>query len=72
MEYTDGLPWLVNALAREVTYKMRENRDPAVVITKEKLAEAKERLILVRQSHLYKLVDKLKEDRVRGVYYRYY
>ena len=67
MEYTDGQPWLVNALAREVTYKMRENRDPAIIITPEKMTEAKEQLILERQTHLDQLVDKLKEDRVRRV-----
>jgi len=67
MEYTDGQPWLVNALAREVTYKMKENRDPAVIITKDKLAEAKELLILERHTNLDLLLDKLKEDRVRRV-----
>lgn len=65
--YTGGQPWLVNALAHEVTYEMKENRDPAVTITAELLAEAKERLILSRQTHLDQLADKLSEDRVRRV-----
>ena len=34
MDYTDGQPWLVNALAHEVTYEMKENRDRKVSITK--------------------------------------
>ncbi len=65
--YTGGQPWLVNALAHEVTFKIKENRDPSVTITPEKLEEAKERLILSRQTHLDQLADKLAEDRVRRV-----
>ena len=65
MDYTDGQPWLVNALAYEVTYTMSENRDRTITITPEMLEIAKERLILSRQTHLDQLADKLKEDRVR-------
>jgi len=67
MEYTDGQPWLVNAIAREVTEKMIENRDRSVVITPDMIEEAKERLIIARQTHIMQLADKLKEDRVRRV-----
>ncbi len=66
-KYTAGQPWLVNALAYEVTFKMTENRDPKVIITPQKIEEAKERLILSRQTHLDQLADKLSEDRVRRV-----
>jgi hypothetical protein len=67
MDYTDGQPWLVNALAREVTYKMKENRDRTVTITASMFSEAKERLILERQTHLDLLVDKLREERVNRI-----
>jgi len=67
MYYTNGQPWLVNALAYEVTYEMKENRDPSVMITPEKIEIAKERLILSRQTHLDQLSDKLKEDRVQRI-----
>ena len=67
MDYTNGQPWLVNALANEVTYKMNENRDRSVIITPKMLEIAKERLILSRQTHLDQLADKLKEDRVKRV-----
>jgi len=67
MNDTDGQPWLVNALAHEVTYEMKENRDRNISITKEMLQIAKERLIQSRQTHLDQLADKLKEDRVRRV-----
>jgi len=67
MELTDGQPWLVNALAYEATYNIRENRDSSVMITKDIIEEAKERLIISRQTHLDQLADKLSEDRVRRV-----
>jgi hypothetical protein len=67
MDYTAGQPWLVNALAHQVTSEMKENRDRSVVITTEKLADAKEELILARQTHLDQLVDKLGEPRVYNV-----
>jgi hypothetical protein len=62
-ELTAGQPWLVNALAREI---VEEIRVPAAEpITVEHMEEAKERLILARQTHLDSLVDKLREPRVR-------
>jgi len=67
MEYTDGQPWLVNALAYEVTYDMKENRDRSVSISKDMIAIAKENIILARRTHLDNLVEKLKESRVRRV-----
>jgi len=64
---TGGQPWLVNALAYEVTYEIKENRDPAVIITPEHINIAKEHLILSRQTHLDQLADKLSEERVYRV-----
>ncbi|MEM7370460.1 MAG: AAA-like domain-containing protein [Bacteroidota bacterium] len=65
--YTHGQPWLVNALAYQVTYNMRENRDRSRSITVEALKEAKEELIIRRDTHLDQLIDKLREDRVRRI-----
>ncbi|MCW1969755.1 MAG: DEAD/DEAH box helicase family protein [Anaerolineae bacterium] len=65
--YSQGQPWLVNALSREVTQKMREGRDRRVAITAAMVDEAKERLILERTTHLDQLTDKLREPRVRRV-----
>lgn len=64
---TAGQPWLVNALAHEVTFEMKENRDRSRTITTAAIEEAKERLILSRQTHLDQLADKLSEERVRRV-----
>jgi hypothetical protein len=66
-ELTRGQPWLVNALAYEVCFKMEAGRNRSNPITVEMLAEAKERLILRRDTHLDQLTDKLQEERVRRV-----
>ena len=65
--YSQGQPWLVNAIANEVTREMRENRDRSITITAPMIDEAKERLILRRDTHLDQLTDKLREPRVRRV-----
>ena len=65
--YTAGQPWLVNALAYEVTSEIKQNRDRSVTITAKMMEEAKERLVLSRATHLAQLADKLEEDRVRNV-----
>ncbi|MEY4978595.1 MAG: hypothetical protein RLZZ352_865 [Pseudomonadota bacterium] len=66
--YTEGQPWLVNALGYEVTFKMKALRlDRSLPITAEVMREAKERLVLSRAVHLDQLIDKLKEERVRHV-----
>jgi len=65
--YTEGQPWLVNALAYELTFKMKENRDRTISITKDMAEQAKNRLILSRSTHLGQLSDKLEESRVRRV-----
>jgi len=66
-EYTKGQPWLVNALAYEACFEMKAGRDRSVAVTGEMMVQAKENLILRRETHLDQLADKLKEDRVRRV-----
>ena len=66
-ELTGGQPWLVNALGYELCFKMKEGRDRSTLITAGMVIEAKERLILRRETHLDQLVDKLREERVRNV-----
>ncbi|QIS09605.1 ATP-binding protein [Nocardia arthritidis] len=61
--YTQGQPWLVNALAWEITGKMRVRE----TITIDHVEQAKERLILSRATHLDSLVDKLNDPRVQRV-----
>ena len=64
---TEGQPWLVNAIGREVTSKMEENRDRSVRITSEMIDRAIENIIYRRDTHIDILIDKLKEERVRRV-----
>jgi hypothetical protein len=64
---TQGQPWLVNALAYETCFKMKQGRERSIPITAGMVVEAKERIILRRDTHLDQLVDKLKEERVRRV-----
>ncbi len=66
-ELTQGQPWLVNALAYETCFEMEAGRNPGQAITMEMMTEAKERLIMRRETHLDQLVDKLQEERVRRV-----
>ena len=66
-ELTQGQPWLVNALAYEVTWEMKEGRDRSRPLTAEAVQQAKENLILRRVTHLDQLADKLREPRVRSV-----
>ncbi len=64
---TNGQPWLVNALAYEACFEIRESRDRKRPITADTVHDAKERLILSRATHLDQLTDKLQEERVKRV-----
>ncbi len=66
-EYSEGQPWIVNALAYEVCFKMEGGKDRSVVITSEMIENAIERIILRRETHIDQLVDKLSEERVKRV-----
>ncbi|MDP4504130.1 ATP-binding protein [Nonomuraea sp. G32] len=62
---SQGQPWLVNALAREI---IREMRVPAAQpITDEHMNVAVERLIVTRATHLDSLAAKLREQRIQRV-----
>ena len=64
---TRGQPWLVNALARQLCFR----RERPVVrdrpISERDVFEAREALILRRDTHIDQLADKLREPRVRRV-----
>ncbi len=66
-ELTQGQPWLVNALAYETTWELRENRDRSRPIDDTAVRTAKERLVVRRVTHLDQLAHKLQEPRVRRV-----
>ncbi|MFP4280772.1 MAG: ATP-binding protein [Halochromatium sp.] len=64
---TQGQPWLVNALAYETCFEMREGRDRTRSIDRDMIEQAKEALIARRVTHLDQLADKLREARVRRI-----
>ncbi len=66
-ELTQGQPWLVNALAYEVCFRMKEGLDRTRPVQAAMIDEAKERLILRRDTHIDQLADKLREERVRRI-----
>lgn len=63
---TNGQPWLVNALANQIVFKILGD-DFSGKITREILFKAKNQLILRRDTHLDSLVEKLKEKRVKRI-----
>ncbi len=66
-ELTGGQPWLVNALAYEACFRMPAGKDRSRLITAELIEQAKENLILRRDTHLDQLANQLDEARVRRV-----
>jgi len=64
-ELTQGQPWLVNALAKEIVEEMVT--DTRVAITAEHINEAKEVLIRRQDTHLDSLTEKLREPRVKAI-----
>jgi hypothetical protein len=64
-ELTQGQPWLVNALAKEIVEEIVP--DPSVTITVEHFQRAKESLILRKDTHLDSLAERLREPRVRAI-----
>jgi hypothetical protein len=64
--WTEGQPWLVNALAREVVYK-RLKMDFSVPITSEHIDKAAETIILRRDTHIDSLLFRLQDPRVSRV-----
>ena len=64
-ELSEGQPWLVNALAREIVEKMKIPAPEP--ITAAHIDDAKERLILARATHLDSLLARLTEPRVKRI-----
>ena len=61
---TQGQPWLVNALAHETCFRGGLAADRSRPVTETDVTNAREALILRRDTHLDQLTDKLQEDRV--------
>ncbi len=64
-DLTQGQPWLVNALAKEIVEKMVKDRN--IAITKEHILQAKEILIARQDTHLDSLAERLREPRIKAI-----
>jgi hypothetical protein len=64
-ELTQGQPWLVNALARQLTEEIAP--EPETTITPTMVEEAKEILICRQDTHLDSLAERLREDRIKAI-----
>lgn len=64
-ELTDGQPWLVNALARQLVEVLAT--DPATIISPELVQQAKEILIKRQDTHLDSLAGRLQEQRIKAI-----
>ena len=63
---TQGQPWLVNAIARDIVVKLLDN-NPTRPILPEMVETAAQRLILRRDTHIDSLMERLREPRVRRI-----
>ena len=64
--WTNGQPWLVNAIARECIEKLIKN-DYSKPITSDMIEQAIQTIILRRDVHIDSLLERLNEQRVRKV-----
>ncbi len=64
-ELTQGQPWLVNALARQLTEEIAP--DPEITITPTMVEAAKEIIIRRQDTHLDSLAERLREKRIKAI-----
>ncbi|NET39763.1 MAG: ATP-binding protein [Cyanothece sp. SIO1E1] len=64
-ELTQGQPWLVNALAKEIVEEILPNSQQPIEVAH--IHQAKEVLIQRQDTHLDSLAERLREDRVRAI-----
>jgi type II secretory pathway predicted ATPase ExeA len=64
-ELTQGQPWLVNALARQLTEEIAP--EPETTITPTMVEAAKEILIRRQDTHLDSLAERLRENRIKAI-----
>jgi type II secretory pathway predicted ATPase ExeA len=62
---TQGQPWLINALARQLTEEIAS--EPETTITPTMVEEAKEILIRRQDTHLDSLAERLRENRIKAI-----
>lgn len=66
-ELTNGLPWIINALAYEICFEMIPRKKDIKEIKLKDVEEAAENLVQRREIHLKNLIDRLNEERVKKI-----
>ncbi|MCP4108118.1 MAG: ATP-binding protein [Desulfobacteraceae bacterium] len=66
-EFTQGQPWLVNALGYESCFKIEETRDRTREITWETINQSAENIIRRRDTHIEQLADVLWDKQVQKI-----
>jgi hypothetical protein len=65
-EQSQGQPWIINSLFERVTMRILKRNDYRTV-TREHIEEAREQMILARETHLDSLAVRIKEPAIRNV-----
>ena len=65
-EQSQGQPWIVNSLFERVTMRILK-RDNYSTVTREHIEQAREQMILARETHLDSLVVRLREPAIRAM-----
>ena len=65
-EQSKGQPWIVNSLLKRATMRIL-NQESAETVTLAHIEEARQQMILARETHLDALAARLKEPGIRGV-----
>jgi len=64
--YSQGQPWLVNAIAREIVYEILGETNKSEIVA-EHVEKAVQNIILRRDTHIDSLLERLKEPRVQRI-----
>jgi len=65
-EQSQGQPWIINSLFERVTMRILK-RDDYSTVTREHIEQAREQMILARETHLDSLAVRLREPAIRGM-----
>jgi hypothetical protein len=65
-EQSQGQPWIINSLFERVTMRIMKRNDYSTV-TREHIEQAREQMILARETHLDSLVVRLREPAIRSM-----
>jgi hypothetical protein len=65
-EQSNGQPWIVNSLFKRATLRIL-NQDSVETVELKHIEEAREQMIMARETHLDALSERLKEPRIRRV-----